>query len=533
MERQSKSLLIKYLNEVINIIPESVGDVSNELLNQSNNYFLLYRHYNEAVNPAACNVKEFVTPLKCLSVTDKVLRIHSGKKEPDKCLPCILDRKCKSQGSHKNFASDQETTTEKVLKDNFGYEIGVTALSYLEEINSEINSFENYKKWNEYYHAFMTRISEMPMCFLLDKLYKELDSLKIAYDIRFNVNHSLKELNFLEKLTDQENELLYYIFQKNNLSLENTLIFLKLDASKRSSLGKRWRKEGKELKQNNRTFNCRDFFKAYLKYLEPGNDISSISDTLFISHDTAYEVLRSYQLIAKARQKRAAIFEIESDEEIIMSFFNNFLTEDVTLQDLASREESPYKEKTLDLKFKGLINKYQQHLKITPEDYERYKREVRIFTTRNPILSLTEIISLWQQSPADTKNSEGKVDKNALYRNLKRLRILEFQNYCKRPGEIFFLLMRNGGEYGILDSAGCLVKISKIEFKILDLLIKGTRDPQEIHKLIWPFHWTRDYDYETFQSHLDKLQNYFSQIDRMYNQESFDDNSNKDVMMSK
>jgi hypothetical protein len=41
------------------------------------------------------------------------------------------------------------------------------------------------------------------------------------------------------------------------------------------------------------------------------------------------------------------------------------------LQDLASREESPYKEKTLDLKFKGLINKYQQHLKITPEDYER------------------------------------------------------------------------------------------------------------------------------------------------------------------
>jgi hypothetical protein len=39
MERQSKSLLIKYLNEVINIIPESVGDVSNELLNQSNNYF--------------------------------------------------------------------------------------------------------------------------------------------------------------------------------------------------------------------------------------------------------------------------------------------------------------------------------------------------------------------------------------------------------------------------------------------------------------------------------------------------------------
>lgn len=210
MERQSTNhSLIADLNRAIIIIPEGVSDVSPEHLNEINKIFLLHLHHNQTVNPAARTLKEFANHLKCLSVTDKVQRKHSGKKEPDKCLSCILDRRCTSQGSHKNFATDQETPIEKALKDNFGYEIGVTALSYLEVINSEINSLENYKKWIEYYHAFMTRINEMPYSLFLEKLYLELDALKKAYDIRFNVNHPLKKQNFLEELTNEENELLY------------------------------------------------------------------------------------------------------------------------------------------------------------------------------------------------------------------------------------------------------------------------------------------------------------------------------------
>lgn len=433
-------------------------------------------------------------------------RIHDGKRESDKCLGCVLDHRCVVQDTLQTLTDPSDV--EHALQEQFGHEIAVSSVPYIDYLlESTVTTPEEFEQWKEVLKALTIRLREMPESPFISMMMNEFQAFGKILEVRMGIYQFPQSENSDANITEADNELLYFIYSNTVTGIEELLRSVGMNPNLRKQLTIRWRSEGKEIKTSGarRTFAYGQLFRAYVDYLQPGNTIATVVESLNLSMDTAYKLLADFGLPTKAKQFRSEILEVPSDEEYLMALLNEYWNSDMTLNDIAEHPESPYKMKTLNEIFIKLIERFKSRMNITGEDYEQFRQEYRIIS-RRPILSIKDLITAWNR--AAHGESKRKIEVELLLRpktlnqNFVRLGLEDFFRKSTTEAHGRFLLLRNSTEYALVNDNGKMSQLTKLDYRIVQKIQQGVHSWRDIHRSVWPFHWISGYQYEDFERYM-------------------------------
>jgi hypothetical protein len=434
-------------------------------------------------------ILQILKKLKCVREERKwFTRTFDGQEEPEKCLGCILDKRCGPQGTLES-SDNSGTDIEKKLRANFNYEVALSCIEYLQFLDVPPQNINQYENWSAVYMVLIERLNEMPKMQIVEELLGELDAYYKIYSVNFGVYIIPEPEVFWDHFNQEISDYMYSIYINTELGVRGVIKSLNLRIISDGYLNKKWRAEGKKTKSSGsrRTYSISQLFQTYVEYLKSGNNINSVAKRLTVPPSEGYIILNRHNLRTKLKQNRAEILGIENNEKALMNLFNFYWNQDITFSNLANMEISPYKEKVLNERFKNLFTKYKNKLQIKYEDFEKFRNEVRLFTTKKPTLELNKILECYksylQVKEIMIAAEEHNINYKLLRDNFYRLGLTEISEDIT--------LIRHGDNYAILKKNGEYKLLSKLDYRIASLAKEG-KNLNEIHKIIYPFYWIED-----------------------------------------